>query len=98
MLKLVKLHASLIPLERVKPLRSLRTKTALDIVVNSEVVLDHISEVTDNLICVFIEQALQFRHFLVVVEVLFVFGVQLNENGLIVLQRLDELQSTALLG
>ena len=96
-LKTIELDALLVPLEGMEALRVLWSKAALDIVVNSEIALNHISEVTDNFICILVEQSLQFRHFLVVVEVLFVFGVQLNENGLIVLQCLDELLSTALL-
>ena len=96
-LKTIELDALLVPLEGMEALRVLWSKAALDIVVNSEIALNHISEVTNNFICILVEQSLQFRHFLVVVEVLFVFGVQLNENGLIVLQRLDELLSTALL-
>ena len=97
-LKSIELDALLVPLEGMEALRVLWTKTALDIVVDSEVALDHISEVAYNFICVFVEQALQFRHFLVVIEVLLVFGVQLNKDGLIVLQCLDELLSAALLG
>ena len=79
-------------------LRVLWPKATLDIVVNSKVALNHVCEVTNDLICVFVEQSLQFRHLFIVIEVLFVLRVQLYEDSLIVLQSLNELLCTALLG
>ena len=96
-LELVELHALLVPLEGVEALGQLRPEAAFDVVVDAQIALNHVIEVTDDLVGVLVEQALQFRHFFVVVEVFLVLGVQLNENRLEVLQRLNELLRAALL-
>ena len=54
-LKTIELDALLVPLEGMEALRVLWSKAALDIVVNSEIALNHISEVTDNFICILVE-------------------------------------------
>ena len=66
-------------------LRVLRAKTALNVVIDSQVALDHVCKVTYNLICILVEQALKLGHFLIVIEVLFVLGVQLDEDRLVML-------------
>ena len=71
-LKTVKLHAFLVPLERMKALWVLWTETALDVVVDAKISFDHVCEVTDNLIGVFVEQSLQLGHLLIVIEVLLI--------------------------
>ena len=72
-------------------------KTALDVVVDTQIALNHIRELSDDLISVLVEQSLQFGHFLVIVEILLVFSVKLNENGFEVFQSLNELLGTLLL-
>ena len=71
-LKSVELDAFLVPLEGMKSLWVLRSETTLDIVIDSKIAFDHICEVANDLICVFVKQSLQFRHFLIVIEVLFI--------------------------
>lgn len=85
------LYTLLVPLERVQALRQLRSKTALDVVIHSKVSFNHIGEVTHNLVCVFVQKSLKLAHLLVVIEVLFILGVQLSENVLEVLQCLNKL-------
>ena len=68
-LKPVKLYASLIPLEGVKPLGSLWTKTALDIVINSEIPLHQVIKVVYNLVSIFVKKSLQFAHLFIVIEI-----------------------------
>ena len=72
-------------------------KTALDVVVDTQIALNHIRELSDDLIGVLVEQSLQFGHFLVIVEILLILSVKLNENGFEVFQSLDELLGTLLL-
>ena len=66
-------------------LRELWTETALDVIVNSEVTLDHVVEIGQDFIRIFVEQSLQFGHFFIVIEVLLVFSVQLNEDLVVML-------------
>ena len=79
-------------------LRQLGTKTAFDVVVDSQVALHDVSEIAHDLISIFVEQPLQLAHFFIVIEILLVLSVKLREDGLKVLERLNKLQSTALLG
>ena len=76
----------------------LRPKAALDIVVDPEIPLDKVVEITDDLVGVFVEQPLELAHLLIIIEVLLVLGVQLIENGMVVPQSLDQFLSTPLLG
>jgi len=78
-------------------LGQLWTKTALNVVVHSQVSLDHICEVTHDFVGIFIQETLQLAHLLVVVEILLVLSVKLDKNRLEVLQRLNELVSASLL-
>ena len=61
-------------------LGQLRPKAALDVVVHSEVALNDISEILHNFVGILVKESLKFGHLLVVVEILFVLGVQLDEN------------------
>ena len=49
-LETVQLDALLVPLERMQALRVLRAKTTLDVVINSQIALDHVCEIAHNLI------------------------------------------------
>lgn len=97
-LKPVELDTLLVPLERVEALGQLRPKATLDVVVNSKVSLNHISEILDDFIGVLVEKSLKLGHFFVIVEIFLVFGVQLDKNRLEVLEGLNKLLSTPLLG
>ena len=97
-LKAVDLRAPLVPLEGMKSLWELRSETTLDVVVNSEVSFNEVVKVVNNLICVLVEKSLQLAHLLVVVEVLLVLGVKLFEDELVVLEGLNQLVLTSLLG
>ena len=79
-------------------LGELRSEAALDVVVHAKIALDDIGEVTDNLVGVLVEEALELGHFLVVVEIFLVLSVELDKNALEVLQGLDQLLSAPLLG
>ena len=81
----VYLRAPLVPLERVQPLRKVWAKAVLDVVVHSQVPVDNIIEVINDLIRILVKQPLQFGHFLVVVEVLLVLSIELVEDLIVVL-------------
>ena len=79
-------------------LGQLRSEAAFDVVVDSQVALDNIGEVLNDLVCILVEESLQFGHLLVIVEILLILGVKLNKDGLKVLEGLYELLSAPLLG
>ena len=79
-------------------LRVLRAKAALDIVIHTQVALNHICEISDNFIRIFVEKTLKLAHLLVVIEILLILRVQLDEDGLEVLERFDKLLGASLLG
>lgn len=97
-LEAVDLHASLVPLEGVESLGELRAETALDVVVNAEVPFDQVVEVVDDFVGVLVEQSLELAHLFIVVKVLFVLGIKLFEDEVVVLERLDQLFLASLLG
>ena len=72
-----------------KALWELWAEAALDVVVHAQVALNDFSEIPDDLIGIFIEQALQFTHLLIVVEVLLILSIEFDEDALKVLKRLD---------
>ena len=92
------LGTPLVPLEAVQTLGELVAEAGLDVVVDAEVLLDQLAELAQNLIRVLIEQPLQLGHLLVVVEVLLVLGVQLREDGEVVLECVQQLVHAPLLG
>ena len=53
----------------------MRTEAVLDIIVNSEIAFNKIIESLNNLICILVKQPLKFRHFLIVIKVLFVLRI-----------------------
>ena len=71
----VELTASLVPLEGMQAVGQLLAEGTLDVVVNSEVALHQILEISHDLVGVLVEKSLQLAHFLVVVEVLFVLSI-----------------------
>ena len=79
-------------------LRVLRAKAALDIVIHTQVALNHICEISDNFIRIFVQKTLKLAHLLVVIEILLILRVQLDEDGLEVLERFDKLLGASLLG
>lgn len=56
-----------------QPLWQMGTETVLNVVVNSQITFHKIVEVFDYFVGVFVQQSLELRHFLIVVEVLFIF-------------------------
>ena len=79
-------------------LGKLGSKTALDVVVDAQIAFHHVAEVSDDFVGVLVKESLQLGHLFVVVEVLFILGVQLNEDGVVVLQSLNQLLLTLLVG
>ena len=84
-LKAVHLNAPLVPLEGVQSLWPLWAEAALDVVVNTEIPLDQVIEIVYNLICILVQESLQLAHLLVVIEILFIFGVKFIENCMVML-------------
>jgi len=70
----------------VESLGKLGSETAFDVVVDAQIAFDHVAEVSYDFVGVLVKEALQLGHLFVVVEVLFILGVQLNEDGVVLLQ------------
>lgn len=68
-----------------KALWELWAEAALDVVVHAQVAFNDFSEIPDDFIGIFIEQALQFAHLLIVVEVLLILSIEFDEDALKVL-------------
>lgn len=85
------LTASLIPLKRVQSLRQLRTKTTLNVVIDSQILLDQVNELGQNLIWVLIQQPLQLAHLLIIIEVFLILGIQFHKHLEVVPQRLQQM-------
>ena len=68
-----------------KALWELWAEATLDVVVHAQVAFNDFSEIPDDLIGIFIEQALQFAHLLIVVEVLLILSIEFDEDALKVL-------------
>lgn len=71
----IDLRATLIPLEGVKSLRQVWTKTILDIVVHPEIALNKINKVFNDFVGILVKQSLKFGHLFVIIEVLFILRV-----------------------
>jgi hypothetical protein len=97
-LEAVDLGTPLVPLEGVKSLGELWSETTLDVVVDTEVSLDEVVKVVNDLICVLVEESLELAHLLIVVKVLLILGVKLLEDELVVSEGLNQLVLTSLLG
>lgn len=94
----VDLAAALVPLERVQTLGQLVAERTLDVVVHPEIPFDQVLELADDFVGILVQQALQLAHFFVVVEVLFVLGVQVGEDVEVVFERLNQFVGPARLG
>jgi hypothetical protein len=97
-LEAVDLGTPLVPLEGVKSLWELWSETTLDVVVDTEVSLDEVVKVVNDLICVLVEESLELAHLFIVVKVLLILGVKLLEDELVVSEGLNQLVLTSLLG
>ena len=93
----VDLRTALVPLERVQTLWQVGAEAALDVVVNSEIAVDKVIEVVNDFICVLIEQPLELRHFLIIIEVLLILRIQLVKYLIVVLKCLNQFFGTFLL-
>jgi len=67
----------------VKALRQLQAEGALDIVINAQVSFNEIFKVGEDFVGVFVKEALEFGHLFVVVEVFFIFGIEVHEDHLV---------------
>ena len=94
----INLGTPLVPLERMQSLWQLRSKAALDVVVNAKISFDKVIEIMDYLIGVLVKKSLQLAHLLIVIEVLLVLRIELIEDGMVVFESLNQLILSSLLG
>ena len=66
-------------------------ETVFDVVVNTQVGLDQVREVLDDFALVLVQESLELRHVLELIEVLFEFSIEVDENLVILVQDFKEL-------
>ena len=72
-------------------------ETTLDVVVDSQIPLNHIIKISDDLIRILIKKSLQLGHLLIVIKVFLILSIQLYEDGIVMLQSFDQLLGSSLL-
>jgi hypothetical protein len=80
----------LIPLEWVNSWWYTWLKAILYVVVYSQICLDEIGEVLDDLISIFIKESLQFRDILKLIKVFFKFSIEIQENSVVLIKDLHK--------